>query len=58
VGLFEDEGPHVLTQATWAIEVAKAVLLKLAREPQVGPDPPKVQHLLALNTAAPPVSRS
>jgi len=36
VGLFEDKGPHVLTQATWAIEVARAVLLKLAREPQVG----------------------
>ncbi|SCK08155.1 hypothetical protein VAR608DRAFT_0218 [Variovorax sp. HW608] len=36
VGLFEDKGPHVLTQALWAIEVAKAVLLKLARNPQEG----------------------
>ena len=30
-GLLEQKGPHVLTQAKWAIEVAKAALLKLAR---------------------------
>jgi hypothetical protein len=36
VGLFEDKGDHVLTQAVWAIEVAKAVLLKLARQPEEG----------------------
>ena len=37
VGLFEDKGPHVLTQATWAIQVAKAVLLRLANHPDEGP---------------------
>jgi len=33
VGLFDEKGPHVLTQATWAIQVAKAALMKLARDP-------------------------
>ena len=30
-GLLTEKGPHVLTQAGWAIEVARAALLKLAR---------------------------
>lgn len=30
-GLLEDKGPHVLTQAQWAIQVASAVLLVMAR---------------------------
>lgn len=30
-GLLEDKGPHVLTQARWAIKVAKAALMKLAK---------------------------
>lgn len=33
VGLLEEKGPHVLTQAKWAIEVARAALLKLAVHP-------------------------
>lgn len=36
VGLLEDKGPHVLTQARWGIEVAKAALLKLASRPEEG----------------------
>ena len=31
-GLLEEKGPHVLTQARWAIEVVKAVLTKLAAD--------------------------
>lgn len=30
VGLLDDKGPHVLTQAEWAIEVARVALVKLA----------------------------
>lgn len=33
VGLLEEKGPHVLTQARWAIEVAQAALLKIAGHP-------------------------
>ncbi|MEJ8854443.1 hypothetical protein WKW79_07680 [Variovorax robiniae] len=36
VGLIDDKGLHVLTQAVWAIAVARAALLKLASHPQVG----------------------
>jgi hypothetical protein len=32
VGLLEDKGPHVLTQARWAIKVAKAAVLKMAKD--------------------------
>ena len=31
-GLLEDKGPHVLTQAKWAIKVAKAAVLKMAKD--------------------------
>lgn len=31
-GLLKEKGPHVLTQARWAIEVVKAVLTKLAAD--------------------------
>lgn len=31
-GLLDEKGPHVLTQARWAIEVVKAVLTKLAAD--------------------------
>lgn len=34
VGLVDDRGPHVVTQAKWAIAVARAALLKLASDPQ------------------------
>ncbi len=34
VGLIDDKGPHVLTQARWAIEVAKEALLRLAKDPK------------------------
>lgn len=34
VGLHGDKGPHVLTQLKWAIEVARAALLKLAADPK------------------------
>lgn len=33
VGLIDDKGPHVLTQARWAILVARAALERLARDP-------------------------
>jgi len=33
VGLIDDKGPHVLTQARWAIEVAAAALERLANDP-------------------------
>ena len=33
VGLYEDKGPHVVTQAKWAIEVARAALRRLASDP-------------------------
>jgi hypothetical protein len=33
-GLLDEKGPHVLTQASWAIDVARAALLKLAAAPQ------------------------
>lgn len=35
VGLIDEKGPHVLTQARWAIEVASAALLRLASNPDV-----------------------
>src|SRR6185369_12580806 len=31
-GLLEDKGPHVLTQAKWSIKVAKAAVLKMAKD--------------------------
>lgn len=34
VGLVNDKGAHVVTQAKWAIEVARAAFLKLASDPQ------------------------
>jgi hypothetical protein len=34
VGLVDDKGPHVVTQAKWAIAVARAAFLKLASDPQ------------------------
>ncbi|WP_234193019.1 hypothetical protein [Pseudacidovorax sp. NFM-22] len=33
VGLIEAKGPHVLTQALWAIQVASAALVRLADDP-------------------------
>lgn len=33
VGLIDDKGPHVLTQARWAIQVASAALERLANDP-------------------------
>lgn len=36
VGLVHDKGPHVLTQAKWAIQVASAALLKVAADPVAG----------------------
>ncbi|WP_430420418.1 hypothetical protein [Methylibium petroleiphilum] len=33
VGLIDDKGPHVLTQARWAIQVASAALKRLAEDP-------------------------
>jgi len=33
VGLIDDKGPHVLTQARWAIQVAAAALQRLADDP-------------------------
>lgn len=35
-GLLQQKGPHVITQARWAIQVASAVLLKLAKTGEVG----------------------
>jgi hypothetical protein len=35
-GLLQDKGPHVLTQARWAIAVARAAMLKVARADQPG----------------------
>ena len=32
VGLFEDKGPHVVTQARWAVLVAREALLRLAQD--------------------------
>jgi len=34
VGLIDEKGPHVLTQARWAIEVAAKALLRLAKDPE------------------------
>jgi hypothetical protein len=34
VGLYDDKGPHVLTQVKWAIEVSKAALSKLSADPK------------------------
>ena len=49
VGLYEDKGPHVLTQLRWAIEVAQAALLRLAADPaSPGRLGSKVQRLFAL----------
>lgn len=36
VGLLQEKGPHVLTQAAWGIKVAKAALLKLAGHAEEG----------------------
>jgi hypothetical protein len=36
VGLYDDKGPHVLTQVIWAIQVAKAALLRLASRTEEG----------------------
>ncbi|HSI50978.1 MAG TPA: hypothetical protein VLA61_22160 [Ideonella sp.] len=49
VGLLDEKGPHVLTQATWAIHVAKAALMKLAADP-ASPDRlgNKIQRLYKL----------
>lgn len=33
VGLLDEKGPHVLTQAAWAVDVARAALLRLAADP-------------------------
>lgn len=33
VGLIDEKGPHVITQAIWAIEVARAALHRLASDP-------------------------
>lgn len=33
VGLFDEKGPHVLTQALWAIAVAREALLRTAADP-------------------------
>lgn len=35
VGLLDEKGPHVITQAIWAVAVAKAALLKLAAREQI-----------------------
>ena len=35
-GLLQDKGPHVLTQARWAIAVARAAVLRVARSEQPG----------------------
>jgi hypothetical protein len=32
-GLLDDKGPHVLTQAEWAIPVARAAILRVLRGP-------------------------
>lgn len=50
-GLLEDKGPHVLTQVRWAIEVVKAILLKLAGagEPAEGRLGRKLQTVLTLS---------
>jgi hypothetical protein len=49
VGLYEDKGPHLLTQLRWAIEVVRAALLRLAADP-ASPERlgSKVQRLFAL----------
>ena len=49
VGLYEDKGPHVLTQLRWAIEVARAALLRVAADP-ASPERlgSKVQRLFSL----------
>ncbi len=36
VGLLVDKGPHVLTQAAWAIQVARAAILRVLRSPGEG----------------------
>lgn len=36
VGLLEEKGPHVLTQARWSIEVAKSAILKVAQAADPG----------------------
>lgn len=49
VGLYEDKGPHVLTQLRWAIDVARAALQRLSADP-ASPERlgRKVQRLFAL----------
>jgi len=37
-GLVADKGPHVLTQAEWAINVAKAAIVRALLAPSSGPD--------------------
>ncbi|CAN7690090.1 hypothetical protein J2W39_003647 [Variovorax paradoxus] len=34
VGLFKEKGPHVLTQAQWAIQVASEALRRIAQDPK------------------------
>lgn len=34
VGLFDEKGPHVLTQASWAIDVAREALKRVATDPK------------------------
>jgi hypothetical protein len=36
VGLLDEKGPHVLTQAVWAIQVARASILRVAHAKQPG----------------------
>jgi hypothetical protein len=36
VGLFDDKGPHVVTQAAWAIQVAREALRRISVDPAPG----------------------
>lgn len=50
VGLLEDKGPHVLTQANWAIAVARAALLRMATHPDAaGRLGEKIQRIYKLS---------
>ena len=52
-GLLHDKGPHVLTQARWAIAVAEQALLRAVAQPTPGQRPGRLaQEVLRLATSA------
>jgi hypothetical protein len=48
-GLLDSKGPHVLTQAMWAVKVAREAILRVARSPQSAERPGALaQEVLSL----------